>query len=257
MDAEVTGSRGLPRALELMETARSVTVLTGAGISTASGIPDFRGPNGVWTRNPEAQRMAHIDAYRSDPDLRVRSWQSRAQHPAWSAEPNAAHRAFVDLQEQGRLRALVTQNIDGLHQKAGSDPDLVLEVHGTMFGTECLACGDRGEMSAALKRVAEGEQDPPCLVCGGILKSATISFGQNLDPTVLERSSDAARRCDVFLAAGTSLTVYPIAGLVDIALARGCPVIICNGSPTPYDEVADAVLDGDLIDVLPALVVRN
>ncbi|MCI2417246.1 Sir2 family NAD-dependent protein deacetylase [Saccharopolyspora sp. K220] len=242
------------RARELFGSARRITALTGAGVSTASGIPDFRGPNGVWTKNPAAQRLSDIDSYVADPQVRVQAWRNRAEHPAWQAEPNAAHRAFVDLDRSGRLGALLTQNIDELHQRAGLAPDRVLELHGTMFRTVCLDCGATGPMSAALERVAAGEPDPPCRSCGGILKSATVSFGQSLDADVLRSAQRAALDCDLFVAAGTSLTVHPAAAFAELAAKAGADLIICNAEPTPYDHVAAAVLREPLVEVLPELV---
>lgn len=241
------------RAQELFATARRITALTGAGVSTGSGIPDFRGPNGVWTKNPGAQRLSDINSYVADAEVRRQAWQSRAEHPAWEAVPNAAHRAFADLGEAGRLRALLTQNIDELHQRGGLAPGSVLELHGSMFGTVCLTCGTRGSMRAALDRVAAGEDDPSCLVCGGILKSSTISFGQALDEDVVRAAQRAALDCDLFLTAGTSLTVSPAAGFADLAAKAGAELVICNAEPTPYDEQAAAVLRGPLDEVLPAL----
>jgi NAD-dependent deacetylase len=243
----------LATAARLVGAARQITVLTGAGVSTESGIPDFRGPNGLWTTDPQSRRLFSLDAYRSDPALRRDSWRRRAEHPAWRAEPNAAHRALVALQRDGRLRALATQNIDGLHQKAGIAPDLVIELHGTLTQTCCLSCGARGPMTAALQRVRAGEPDPDCPLCGGILKSATISFGQQLEPEVLRRAAEAAAECDLLLAAGSSLTVHPAAALVGVAARRGATVVICNGEPTPYDAVAAAVVRGQLGSVLPAI----
>jgi NAD-dependent deacetylase len=234
--------------------ARRITVLTGAGISTDSGIPDFRGPQGVWTRNPAAAAMFTLDNYIVDPAVRRQAWQNRREHPAWTAEPNDGHRALVDLERAGRLRAIVTQNIDGLHQKAGSDPALVVEIHGTLWHTQCLTCENRTPMESTLARVDAGEADPPCELCGGILKSATISFGQALDPRVLRAAVDAARECDLLLAVGTSLTVHPAAGLVDVALAAGARVVIVNAEPTPYDAVADAVVREPIGTSLPAMV---
>jgi NAD-dependent deacetylase len=241
------------RARELFADAARITALTGAGVSTASGIPDFRGPDGVWTKNPRAQRLSDIDSYLADPEVRKQAWRNRAAHPAWQAEPNDAHRAFVTLAEAGRLRALLTQNIDELHQRAGVARELVWELHGTLFATECLSCGAGGSMRAALERVAAGEEDPPCRSCGGILKSATVSFGQALDRDVLRASGRAAVDCDVFLAAGTSLTVHPAAGLVDLAVRAGAELVICNAQPTGYDDLAAAVLRDPLVDALPAL----
>jgi NAD-dependent deacetylase len=233
---------------------RGVTVLTGAGISTDSGIPDFRGPQGVWTRNPGAERTATLQVYLADPEVRRTAWRNRLASPAWTAEPNAAHRALVDLERSGRLRSLVTQNIDGLHQGAGSDPDLVVELHGTMWWTVCWSCGQRLPMAETLARVRAGDEDPPCLRCGGVLKSATISFGQDLDPDVIERASAAAQSCRLLVALGTSLTVHPAAGLVPLAARSGARVVIANAEPTPYDTLADAVLRTPLGELVPTLV---
>ncbi len=238
---------------EWIASARSVVALTGAGISTDSGIPDFRGPDGVWTRNPEAAKFVTLDAYVEDPLVRQRSWQLRREHAAWRAEPNAGHRALARLAGAGRLAAIVTQNIDGLHQRAGTDPALVIEIHGTLFEVECLGCRDRTAMTEALERVASGEADPACLRCGGILKAATISFGQQLDQRTLRRAVNAAQHADLLLAIGTSLSVHPAAGLVEVAADVGARVVIVNASPTPYDGVADAVLREPIGQALPAI----
>jgi NAD-dependent deacetylase len=234
--------------------ADRITVLTGAGISTESGIADFRGPNGLWTRDPSAARMFELAEYVRDPELRQRAWRNRRDHPAWTARPNAGHRALVELERTGRLRALVTQNIDGLHQRAGSDPDLVIELHGTLYRVECLSCGAATEMTAALDRVAAGEPDPACLDCGGILKAATISFGQSLRAEVLTAALEAAGDCQVFLAVGTSLQVQPAAGLCEVAVSHGARLVVLNADPTPYDPVASALLRGRIGAVLPELV---
>jgi NAD-dependent protein deacetylase/lipoamidase len=248
----VTGN--LDHARSLLAGASRVVVLSGAGISTESGIPDFRGPNGLWTKNPAAERMSNFQDYVADPEVRRQSWQARAGHIAWTAQPNDGHRALVRLERSGRLLAILTQNIDGLHQRAGSSPELVVELHGTMFDTVCLSCDDRRPMRAALDRVVAGDPDPPCLVCGGILKSATISFGQPLDIEVLRRAQEAALSCDLMLAVGSSLTVQPAAGLVGLAARVGAPVVVCNASETPYDGLASVVLREPLGEVLPALV---
>lgn len=234
--------------------AASITVLTGAGISTDSGIPDFRGPQGVWTKNRAAQHLFTIDNYLTDPDVRRQAWAARLASPMWTAEPNAAHRALVDLERTGRLRAIVTQNTDGLHQAAGSTPERVIEIHGTARDAACLDCGTRMPMTEVLPRLEAGETDPPCPACGGILKAATISFGQQLDPDVLEAAADATGDADLFVAIGTSLGVYPAAGLCDYALAGGASLVIVNAEPTPYDAVADAVLREPIGEILPYLV---
>jgi NAD-dependent deacetylase len=250
----VDDATALDRARQLLAGARAVTVLTGAGISTESGIPDFRGPQGVWTRNPGAERTATLQYYLADPEVRRQSWRNRLDSPAWSAQPNAAHRALVGLERDGVLVALVTQNIDELHQRAGSDPDLVIEVHGTMRWCVCWQCGDRQPMDPVLDRVRAGEDDPACAHCGGILKSATISFGQDLETEVLRRAELAAQSCDLLVALGTSLVVYPAAALVPLAKRAGARVIIANAEPTPYDEIADVVLRSPLGELIPALL---
>jgi NAD-dependent deacetylase len=234
--------------------ASRVTVLTGAGISTDSGIPDYRGPNGVWTKNPAAERLSTYADYISDPEIRRQAWQNRLSHTAWSAEPNAGHVALRDFGESGRLRALITQNVDGLHQRAGSAPDQVLELHGTIWFSECVQCRDRRPMAAVLDRVRAGEDDPSCEVCGGIVKSATISFGQSLEPVVIERAIDAAADCDVFIAIGTSLTVQPAAGLCEVAVRAGARLVVINAEPTPYDERADAVVRESISEVLARIL---
>ena len=197
--------------------AKRVVVLTGAGISTESGIPDFRGPQGVWTKDPDAEKLSDIRYYVADPAIRRKSWQSRLEHPAWTARPNPGHAAIAELERRGKLHALITQNIDGLHQKAGNSSERVIEVHGTVHGVVCLSCGWKGSMQATLERVRRGEADPPCSRCGGILKSDTISFGQALIPEVIDRAMQVAGEADLFLAIGTTLQVYPVAGAVDVA----------------------------------------
>ena len=234
--------------------ARRIVVLTGAGISTESGIPDFRGPKGVWTKNPEAEKTATLQYYLSEPEVRVKAWRNRLDSTMWRAEPNAGHRAIADLEGKAALDTLVTQNIDGLHQKAGTSPEIVVEIHGTVHEAKCMSCGWRGPMPETLARVRAGEVDPPCLGCGGILKSATISFGQQLDPDVLDAAAWAATTSDLFLAIGSSLTVHPAAGLCDVAVGAGARFVVINAEPTPYDDLADAVLREPIGEILPALV---
>jgi NAD-dependent deacetylase len=240
-----------------IRTAERIVVLTGAGISTDSGIPDFRGPQGVWTKNPSAEKMATLQHYMADPEVRKRAWKSRLDTFARQAEPNAGHRALVALERRGTLLALLTQNVDGLHQAAGSSPDKVVEIHGTIREVMCLDCGERAPMERALARVRAGEDDPPCRSCGGILKSATISFGQGLVQEDLRRAERAARECDLMLAVGTTLTVYPIAGVVPVAKSAGASVVILNAEPTEMDELADAVLRGSISEILPRLVATD
>jgi NAD-dependent deacetylase len=234
--------------------AKRVVLLTGAGISTESGIPDFRGPLGVWTKDPEAEKLSDIRYYVADPGIRRKSWQSRLHHPAWNALPNAGHAAIVDLERRGKLHALITQNIDGLHQTAGSTRERVIEVHGTVHAVVCLSCGWKGPMRDVLERVRGGEADPPCTRCGGILKSDTISFGQALVPEVIDRAMNAAGEADLLISVGTSLQVYPIAGAVPAAKRAGARVVIVNAQPTPFDGIADAVLRDAIGDVLPRIL---
>lgn len=253
---------GLERAREILAASSQVVVLTGAGISTDSGIPDFRGPNGVWTKDPGAEKMATLQNYMADPDVRRRAWRHRLESPTWEAEPNSGHRALVDLERRGVLHTLVTQNVDGLHQAAGSDPDRIVEIHGTMRHVVCMSCDTRTPMPEVLQRVRAGEDDPVCTAvlgdraCSGILKSATISFGQNLVAEDLVRAEQAARACDLLLAVGSTLSVYPAAGLVPSAHLSGARVIILNAEPTEYDAIAHVVVRGPIGVVLPALVSR-
>ncbi len=252
----------IEQAASWVANASRITVLTGAGISTDSGIPDFRGPQGVWTKNPAAEKTSTLQNYLADADVRRASWQFRVSSPGWTAQPNAGHLAIVDLERQGKLHALVTQNIDELHQRAGNDPALVIEVHGTMWWTRCWTCGDRRPMAEALDRVRAGEDDPDCLVCraarrSGILKSDTISFGQALVPEVIDRAMEASATCDLLVAVGSTLSVHPAASCVPVAARAGAKVVIVNGSPTDMDLVADAVLRGPISEILPVLVGRG
>ena len=235
-------------------SAQRIVVLTGAGISTDSGIPDFRGPQGVWTKNPLAEKLSNIHYYLADPEVRKASWQSRLNSPAWQAKPNAGHLAIVALERRRQLHALITQNIDELHQVAGNSPELVIEVHGSMRRFMCWGCGRRGPMQLVLERVRAGEEDPQCRDCGGILKSDTISFGQQLVPEVIDRAMRAAAEADLFFAVGTSLQVYPIAGAFDLARSAGAKTVIMNAQPTPFDSEADAVLPGSISELLPLLI---
>jgi NAD-dependent deacetylase len=245
MKATIANARGW------IDKATRVAVLTGAGISTDSGIPDFRGPKGLWTRNPVAEKMSDIHYYVADPEVRKAAWQARLEHPAWTAQPNAGHAALAALEKRGKLHALITQNIDGLHQRAGNSAARVIEVHGTVHAVVCLDCGWKGPMQETLDRVRAGEEDPPCRQCNGMLKSDTISFGQGLVPEVLSRAAAAAQTCEVMLSIGTTLQVYPVAGLVPAAKAAGARVIIMNAQPTPFDGIADAVFSDSISDVLP------
>ncbi len=236
-----------------MHAAQRIVVLTGAGISTDSGIPDFRGPQGLWTRNPAAEKQSTLQTYLNDPEVRQAAWRARLVHPAWTAKPNRGHTALVALEARGKLHALITQNIDELHQIAGNSAQRTIEVHGTVRRAMCWGCGERTPMPEVLARVRAGDPDPHCLKCGGILKSATISFGQGLVPEVIERAMQVAGEADLFLSVGTSLQVYPVAGAVPAAQTAGAKIVIVNAQPTPFDDIADAVLPGEIGEILPAI----
>jgi NAD-dependent deacetylase len=244
----------LQRIAGWVRDASQIVILTGAGISTESGIPDFRGPQGVWTKNPEAEKTATLSYYLARADVRKQAWRNRAESTMFTASPNAGHRAIADLAGKARVHTLVTQNVDGLHQAAGTTPEIVVEIHGTVHAAKCMGCGWRGTMDEVLERVRSGEEDPACEGCGGILKSATISFGESLVPADLTRSEHAAAGADLFLAVGTSLTVYPAAALPELTLAAGGRLVVMNAEPTPFDGYAAAVVRDRLGEALPQLV---
>ncbi len=242
-------------ARTLVADAQHIVVLTGAGISTDSGIPDFRGPQGVWTKNPAAEKASNINTWVSDASIRRAAWMARLEAATLATpNPNEGHRAIVALEHSGRMDLLVTQNIDGLHTEAGSDPKLLVEIHGTERHVVCLACDNRLPMRDVLERVRNGETDPPCECCGGMLKSATISFGQGLIAKDLERAETAAHTCDLLLAVGTTLSVFPIAAIVPLAASHGARIVIVNGEPTEFDDLADVVIRDSISSVLPLIV---
>ncbi|KFG09261.1 MULTISPECIES: SIR2 family NAD-dependent protein deacylase [Streptomyces] len=231
-----------------------VAILSGAGISTDSGIPDYRGPNGLWRRDPEAEKLVTYAYYMGDPEIRRRAWQMRRQNRTLKAEPNVAHRAVAELERSGVPVRVITQNVDGLHQLAGMPARKVLELHGSARSVVCVACHARTPMEDALARVEAGEDDPPCLECGGVLKSATVMFGERLDPVVLGEAVSLTKASQVFIAVGTSLQVQPAAGLAGVAADHGARLIIVNADPTPYDERADEVVREPIGTALPALL---
>ncbi|MDE0885180.1 MAG: NAD-dependent deacetylase [Myxococcota bacterium] len=239
---------------ELIDQAERIVVLTGAGISTDSGIPDFRGPKGVWTRNPEAEKMATLQHYMGDPAVRERSWQMKLEHVENVRAPNPGHAALVELERRGKLDTLITQNVDGLHHDAGHAAHRVVEIHGTLREVVCMECSERAPMERALARVRAGERDPECRSCGGILKSATISFGQGLVADDLQRCERAALACDLMFAIGTTLGVYPVAGVVPAAREAGAGVIILNAEATEMDALAHVILRGPISEILPQLI---
>jgi NAD-dependent deacetylase len=253
-------SRPLDEGRRIVAASSNVVVLTGAGVSTASGIPDFRGPEGVWTKDPSAERLSNIDAFVSSSDVREAAWQRLLLRRDAVFEPNAAHRALVTFEHTGKLKGLITQNIDGLHVAAGSDPELVMEVHGNSRLTRCLRCGAELPTSMVLDRVAAGELDPHCQVmvgdaiCDGLLKTAVVSFGQPLPSQVFARAEYLAKSCELLICIGSTLEVRPVAGLVPKALERGARLVIVNADPTPFDDDADVVVRGDIPTVLGPLL---
>lgn len=246
-------TNALTRIEVVLAAARRITVLTGAGISTAAGIPDFRGPNGVWTKNPAAERASTLRHYLADEYVRRAAWQGRLAWFERAPQPTRAHRALVRLEERGQLRALITQNVDGLHLAAGHSPDLVHEVHGTILRARCWSCDERRDMRDVLTRVSDELSDPRCESCGGILKSDTILFGESLNGDVIDRAMAAAQDCDLLVAIGTTLSVYPVANCVPRAREAGARVVIVNGTETDMDHHADEVIRGDIEFLVPAM----
>ena len=240
------------RVLALLNDAARILVLTGAGMSTESGIQDFRGPQGLWRTNPASQRIFDLQAYIEDPAVRLAAWEMRSSSPIRTAEPNPGHKALVDLADTGRDVLIATQNIDELHQRAGSES--VLELHGTFWRSRCLDCGDHRSIDEAIARFESGDKDPHCYHCGGMLRTDTVAFGQQLDAQIVTSALTAAKNSDLTLAIGTSLAVFPAAGLCDVAVESGADLVIINGEPTNYDSQASAVLRGAIGEVLPRLI---
>lgn len=242
----------IEQACRLVAEANRITAFSGAGISTESGIPDYRSPNGVWARN----RTVYFDEFVSSRDGRIEYWRQKFE--MWpemrAAKPNAGHLALAELERQGKLTAMITQNIDGLHRRAGHSAERIIELHGTMLEASCLTCGERCPTDNAMARVGAGELAPECRTCGGFLKPATVSFGQQLPADAIDRATAASLNCDVFLAVGSSLVVHPAAGFPVLARQRGAKLIIVNRTPTPLDGVADLVINEEIGKVLPALI---
>lgn len=238
----------------LLRDADRVAVLTGAGISTDSGIPDFRGPRGTWTIDPTAERLTHWPTYRDDEQVRRRSWRWRVANPALRARPNDAHRALARLADAGRLVGLATQNVDGLHVAAGTPQHLVQELHGSMREVRCTGCAWTAPMAWAVERVEAGDDDPRCPACGRITKAATVFFGEVLPDDAVSAALSAASDCDAYLVVGSSLTVHPAAGLPVLAVRHGAVLAVVNAEPTPVDELASLLVREPIGDVLPAAV---
>ena len=242
----------IEKARRWIAKSERIVGFTGAGISTESGVPDFRSPGGVWSKN----RTVYFQEFLANRDDRVEYWRQKVL--SWpemrNARPNAGHMAFVSLEKQGKLACLITQNIDGLHQRAGNSPDLIVELHGTTVEAVCLACGDRVGMDEAVARVHAGDAAPECRLCGGFLKPATVSFGQAMPEEAMQRAAQAAGACEVFLAVGSSLVVQPAASFPLLAKQHGAALILINRDPTPLDQMADVVIHTEIGQVLPQLV---
>jgi len=222
--------------------ATRVAVLTGAGISTDSGIPDYRGPSGVWTRNPALVNAFTYESFMAQASVRATFWRTYLGHAAWKAEPNAAHRALAGLERGGVAVRILTQNVDRLHQRAGSSARKVLELHGSIHEVVCTGCQARTPSRQTLDRVADGDGDPRCPACGAILKLAVVLFGEHLDPATVDHAERIAAHSEIMLVIGSSLRVEPVASLCAVAVNAGRPLVIVNRDPTPYDDLATAVI---------------
>ena len=242
----------LQDAIELIQPSRRIVALTGAGISTESGIPDFRSPGSTWLQQPPVSYQDFI----SKPEARQKYWQTRRtlSGQVGQAKPNEAHYALAKLERMGMLLGIITQNFDGLHQDAGNQPGRIVELHGTSREAACTLCDARSSMQELQQRIDAGEIDPTCPLCGGYMKTATILFGQRVPSAVLTRAREMVNDCDLFLVIGSSLQVTPAATLPRLALAKDAPLIIINLQPTPLDDYADVILREKAGVALPPIV---
>ncbi|MFO7701121.1 MAG: Sir2 family NAD-dependent protein deacetylase [Acidimicrobiia bacterium] len=242
------------RLANLISASHRILLITGAGVSTGSGIPDYRGPNGVW----QTQRPVEYGDFLASEDKRIEYWDQKLAAAPFilAAKPGRVHCASVDLERAGRLGAIVTQNIDGLHTEAGSSSSVVIEVHGTGREAACLGCGVRGPIEPMLELFASTRRAPRCSQCGGLVKPATISFGQQLEPMTLARAAQAADRCDLVVALGSTLSVYPAAAIPLDAAHRGVPYVIVNRGRTDHDDLPAVTLriEGDVEEVFAEAV---
>ena len=245
-------------AAEALQDAEQILVFSGAGMSTESGIPDFRGPDGLWTKvDPDDFT---IDRYRENPELRIRGWKMHVDGELWGARsgvrPNAGHEAIVRLREAGRLAGVVTQNVDGLHHKSGLEDDFVAEMHGNVRGSHCMSCDTRWPTETVLEWVEAGDPDPRCPECGGLVKSDTIMFGEMLPDEEVSKASVFLAICDAVLVVGSTVSVWPAADVVQRAAQQGKPVVIINKGDTDADHIAAVKIDAGIGEVLPDLVER-
>jgi NAD-dependent deacetylase len=245
----------IDRLRELIDGAQRIVAFTGAGISTESGIPDFRSPGGIWTK----YQPIYFDDFMSSEEMRRESWRRKfaTDETMLKAEPNAGHRALAKLVEQGRMTAIITQNVDGLHQRSGVPASKIIELHGNATYASCLDCAQRYELEPIKKAFVADGTLPVCEKCDGIVKTATISFGQAMPEIQMARAQDETMRCDLFMVLGSSLVVYPAAGFPRIAKRRGAGLIILNRDPTDQDDDADLVLHDEIGPTMSRVVGVN
>lgn len=245
----------IERLHELIANAKRIVAFTGAGISTESGIPDFRSPGGIWTK----YQPIYFDDFMSSEEMRHEAWRRKfaTDETMVKAEPNAGHRALAKLVEQGRMTAIITQNIDGLHQRSGVPESKIIELHGNTTYATCLDCGQRHELAPIKKAFQSKGELPICIKCDGIVKTATISFGQSMPEIQMARAQDETMACDLFIVLGSSLVVYPAAGFPKIAKRKGAKLVILNRDPTDQDESADLVIHGEIGPTMSRVVGVN
>lgn len=239
---------------------RKIAVLTGAGISTSAGIPDFRGPQGVWTQHPEQMNVYDIDAFLRSKEDREYSWAWQKESPVWNANPGVAHQALVDLEKAGMLTLLATQNFDALHEKAGNSSDIIINLHGTIGTSHCMKCGKQYQTADIMAHLDQ-EPDPHCHAslsdgseCNGLLKTDVVYFGEALPDGAMERSLRYIREADEFWVIGSTLSVQPAAWLAPAAVEAGVPLTIMNMGQTEYDSIATRLISEPIQDALPRLV---
>jgi NAD-dependent deacetylase len=244
----------IEKAAELMASASKVVVFTGAGISTESGIPDFRSPGGIWTK----YQPIMFQDFMTNEEMRRESWRrgKETYHLFADVQPNPSHHAVVELERMGKLDCVITQNIDNLHQKAGSDPNMVIELHGTAMYVLCMNCGKKWPRAEIQEWLEAGVEIPLCDDCGGIMKSATISFGQPMPEKEVAEAQLRSQDAEVFIVIGSSLVVYPAAHLPLLAKQSGAKLIIINLADTPFDSYADVLIQGKAGEVMQKLVER-
>jgi NAD-dependent deacetylase len=248
----MTADDQIPMFRQMLQTSQRVVVFTGAGVSTESGIPDFRSPGGFWTKN----KPIEFSDFMFSKEMRREAWRRKikAQKEFGQAEPNRGHRAIARLIADGKATSVITQNIDGLHQLSGVPEEKLIELHGNSTYATCLRCGLRFELEPILAEFERTEEPPDCSDCGGHIKPATISFGQSMPIDAMRRAELESTTCDLFLAVGSSLVVYPAASLPVVARQRGAKLVILNRDPTELDDIASLVLNREIGPILGAVI---